>query len=110
MVKLHGQVFSRGRQDERQGDKTSGFTVYGYTWAQVLIAVLRQCGDDLTRTNVMRQAPNLKNLTFGMLPPDITVNTSPNDYAPLKQFKMARFDGEHLVPFGPILNGESAGN
>jgi branched-chain amino acid transport system substrate-binding protein len=92
------------------GDKTSLFTVYGYTWAQVLVAVLGQCGDDLTRANVMRQAANLKNLTFGMLLPGITVSTSPNDYAPVKQFQIARFDGEHLVPFGPILNGESAGN
>jgi len=93
-----------------EGDKTSGFTVYGYTWAQVLIAVLRQCGDDLPRTNVMRQAANLKNLTFGMLLRGITVNTSPNDYAPVKQFQMARFDGEHLVLFGPLISGEIAGN
>ena len=45
-----------------------------------------------------------------MLLPGITVSTSPNDYAPVKQFQMARFDGERLVPFGPILNGELAGN
>ena len=57
-----------------EGDKTSSFTVYGYTWAQVLVAVLGQCGDDLTRPNVMRQASNLKNLTFGMLLPGITVS------------------------------------
>jgi branched-chain amino acid transport system substrate-binding protein len=93
-----------------EGDKTSGFTVYGYTWAQVLVAVLLECGDDLTRANVMKQAENLKNLTFGMLLPGITVNTSPNDYAPVKQFQMARFDGQHLVLFGPLISGEMAGN
>jgi branched-chain amino acid transport system substrate-binding protein len=57
MVKLHGQVFP-------EGDKTSGFTVDGYTWSQVLVAVLGQCGDDLTHANVMREAANLKNLTL----------------------------------------------
>jgi branched-chain amino acid transport system substrate-binding protein len=92
------------------GDKTSVFAVYGYTWAQALVAVLQQCGNDLTRANVMRQAASLKNLTFGMLLPGITVNTSPNDYAPVKQFQMARFDGEHLVRFGPVISGEIAGN
>ena len=92
------------------GDKTSSFTVYGYTWSQVLVAVLEQCGDDLTRTNVMRQASNLKNLWFGMLLPGITVNTGPNDYSPVKQFQMTRFDGEHLAPFGPIISGEIPGN
>jgi branched-chain amino acid transport system substrate-binding protein len=61
------------------GDRTSVFTVYGYTWAQVLVAVLKQCGDDLTRANVMKQAANLKNLTFGMLLPGVTVSTSPID-------------------------------
>jgi len=93
-----------------EGDKTSSFTVYGYTWAPVLVAVLGQCGDDLTRANVMRQAANLKDLTFGMLLPGITVSTSASDYAPVKQFQMTRFDGDHLVPFGPIIGGERAGN
>ena len=93
-----------------EGDKTSSLTVYGYTLAQVLVSVLEQCGDNLTRENVMRQAANLRNLQLGMLLPGITVNTSPTDYAPIKQLRMMRFDGERLVPIGPIITSDIAGN
>jgi branched-chain amino acid transport system substrate-binding protein len=89
-----------------EGDKTSAFTVYGYSVAQTLIQVLKQCGDDLSRANVMRQAANLHDLQVGMLLPGITVNTSPTDFAPVKQMQMQRFNGEL---FGPILNGALTG-
>ena len=63
--------------------------------------VLKQCGDDLTRENVMKQAANLHNLELPMLLPGIMINTSPTDFAPIKQAQMRRFDGERYVPFGP---------
>ncbi len=91
------------------GDKTSLGTVYGYVAAQTLVQVLKQCGDNLTRENVMEQAANLKDLEFGMLLPGIRINTSPNDFAPLKQMQMMRFNGESWELFGPIMSGEVAG-
>ena len=89
-------------------DRSNGFTVYGHVAAQLLVRVLKQCGDDLTRENVMKQAASLEHLEFGMLLPGITVNTSAIDYAPLEQLQLARFDGQHLVAFGPVMSG--AGN
>jgi branched-chain amino acid transport system substrate-binding protein len=83
--------------------------VQGYTQAQTLAQVLKQCGDDLTREKVMRQAASLKNLELPLLLPGITINTSPADYCPLKQMQMMRFDGTHWVAVGGILGGESAG-
>jgi branched-chain amino acid transport system substrate-binding protein len=88
------------------GDKTSSFPVYGYTVAQTLVAVLKACGDDLTRDNIMRQAASLKNLQLGMLLPGVTINTGPADFAPLKQMQMIRFKGETWERFGPIMTGE----
>ena len=61
-----------------EGDKASSFTAYGYTVAQSLVEVLKQCGDDLTRANVMKQAASLKSLSHPMLLPGITINTSDN--------------------------------
>jgi branched-chain amino acid transport system substrate-binding protein len=93
-----------------EGDRTSTFTVYGYLVAQTMIQVLKQCGDDLTRASVMRQAANLKDLELGLLLPGIKINTGPNDYYPIKQMQMSRFNGEYIELVGPILNGAIAGN
>jgi branched-chain amino acid transport system substrate-binding protein len=87
------------------GDRTSSFTVYGYTVAQTMVQVLKQCGDDLTRANVMKQAASLHDLKFGMLLPGIAINTGPDDFYPIEQMQMQRFDGEHWVPIGPVLSG-----
>ena len=89
-----------------EGDKTSTFSVYGYLTAQTMVQVLKQCGDELTRENVMRQAANLKNFEPGLLLPGIQINTSPTDYYPLEQMQMSRFNGEHGVLFGPVIAGE----
>jgi branched-chain amino acid transport system substrate-binding protein len=91
------------------GDKTSLNTVLGYLAAQTLVAVLRQSGDNLTRDNVMKQAASLKNLELGMLLPGIKINTSPNDFAPIKQMQMERFNGETYELFGPVMTGEVGG-
>ena len=68
--------------------------------------MLKQCGDNLTRENVMRQAANLKNVELDMLMPGIKVNTSPTDYFPLEELQMRRFGGERWESFGPIISGE----
>jgi branched-chain amino acid transport system substrate-binding protein len=92
-----------------EGDKTSGFAAYGYLLAQTLVQVLRQCGDNLTRDNVMQQAAGLKNLTLGMLLPGIEINTGPNDFAPVKQMQMMRFNGANWELFGPVMTGDLGG-
>ncbi len=57
----------------------------------------------------MKQAANLTNLEFGMLLPGIKINTSPNDFAPIKQMQMQRFNGESWELFGPVMTGEVGG-
>jgi branched-chain amino acid transport system substrate-binding protein len=89
-----------------EGDKTSTFSVYGYLTAQTMVQVLKQCGDELTRENVMKQAANLKDLELGMLLPGIKINTSPTDYFPVEQMQMSRFNGEHGELFGSAIGGE----
>jgi branched-chain amino acid transport system substrate-binding protein len=91
------------------GDKTSIGAVGAYLLAQTQVQVLKQCGDNLTRENVMKQAANLKNLELGMLLPGIKINTGPNDFAPLKQFQMMRFNGASWELFGPVMTGEVGG-
>jgi branched-chain amino acid transport system substrate-binding protein len=89
-----------------EGDKTSSFTGYGYSVAQTLVQTLKQCGDNLTRENVMKQAANLKDLKLDMLLPGITINTSPTDFYPIEQNQMMKFDGTKWETFGPIMSGE----
>src|SRR5690242_3596174 len=92
-----------------EGDKTSSFTVYGYTVAQTLAQVLKQCGDNLTRENVMKQAASLKDLEFGMLLPGIKINTSATDFYPIQQMQMQRFTGDRWELIGPVMSGEVGG-
>jgi branched-chain amino acid transport system substrate-binding protein len=93
-----------------EGDKTSSFTVYGYSVAQTLVQVLKQCGDTLTRENVMKQAASLKDVQLPMLVPGIRINTSSTDYYPIEQMQMMRFTGERWEAFGGILSGEIGGS
>jgi len=92
------------------GDKTSSFTAYGYSVAQTLAMVLKQCGDDLTRENVMKQAANLKNVQLPMALPGVLLNTSEKDFFPFEQMQMQKFNGERWELFGPIMNGEVKGS
>jgi branched-chain amino acid transport system substrate-binding protein len=87
------------------GDKSDQQNVYGHSIAVTTVQMLKQCGNDLTRENVMNQAASLHNLELPMLLPGITINTSPTNFAPIRQAQMRRFDGERYVPFGPVLNG-----
>ena len=91
------------------GDKTSSFTVYGYLVAQTLAQALKQCGDTLTRENVMKEAANLKNLELGMLLPGIKISTSANDFYPIEQMQLQRFNGESWELIGEVISGEVGG-
>ena len=83
--------------------------MFGYTAAQGLVAVLKACGDDLTRENVMKQAANIKGLELGGLLPGIKVNTSPTDFAPISQVQLQKFKGEAWELFGEIMSGDVGG-
>ncbi|VIO65888.1 Leu/Ile/Val-binding protein [Bradyrhizobium ivorense] len=86
-----------------EGDRKSLFTVYGYSAAELLVQVLQQCGDDVSRDNIMRQAASLNSVELDLLLPGLAINTSRADYRVIKQFRMMRFTGERWEPFGPIV-------
>ena len=86
-----------------EGDLKDGSNVFGYTAAQGLAQVLKQCGDNLTRENVMKQAANLKDIQLPLALPGIKVNTGPTDFAPFQQEQMVRFDGKQWVRFGEVM-------
>ena len=83
--------------------------VYGYAAAQTMVQVLKQCGDNLTRENVMKQAASLKNFAPDTLIPGITVNTGPTDFAPIEQLKMMQFKNGKWDLFGDIISAEVGG-
>ena len=85
------------------GDLTNNLNVGGFGAAHTLVHVLRQCGDKLTRENVMRQAASLKDFSGPTSLPGIKVNTSPTDFAPTKLMQPVRFDGKTWVSFGDVL-------
>jgi len=86
-------------------DKSDAGNIAGSSLAAMTAQVLKQCGDELTRENVMKQAANLHDVTVPMLLPGITANTSPTDFAPLKEVQMGKFDGTRWNLFGDLLKG-----
>jgi branched-chain amino acid transport system substrate-binding protein len=92
-----------------EGNRIDASVMYGYTVAQGLVHVLKACGDDLTRENVMKQAASIKDLQLGGLLPGIKVNTGPSDFAPINQVQLERFKGEAWILFGEILSGDVGG-
>jgi branched-chain amino acid transport system substrate-binding protein len=85
-----------------------GSNVTGYASAVTLVQVLKQCGDELTRENVMRQAANLKDLEIPLLLPGIKLNTSPTNFRPIRSVRLAKMVDEHWVVFGDLLTREDA--
>jgi hypothetical protein len=73
------------------GDKTNANNLYGYVQSEAMLQVLKQCGDNLTRENVMKQAANLKNFHSDLMLPGIMVNTGPDDYFPIEQMQLMKF-------------------
>jgi branched-chain amino acid transport system substrate-binding protein len=95
--------------DFPEGDKLANETITGYGVAQTLVQVLKQCGDDLTRENVMKQAANLKDFRTEVLLPGIAINTSPTDFAPISQLQLMRFKGERWELFGDVISADVGG-
>ena len=83
--------------------------IYAYTVAQGLEHVLKACGDNLTRENIMKQAASIRDLELGGLLPGIKVNTSATDFAPISQLQLMRFKGETWERFGDIISGDVGG-
>jgi branched-chain amino acid transport system substrate-binding protein len=87
-----------------EADKSDQFNVYGYNAAMTLVHVLEQCGDNLTRENVMAQAANIQNLELPMLLPGVVIDTSADDFFPIQSMMLAKFDGEKWVLFGDVID------
>jgi ABC-type branched-subunit amino acid transport system substrate-binding protein len=85
-------------------DMIDGAYGYAYMQGHLLIEVLKRCGDDLSRENVMRQAANLKDVRLPLTLPGIVINTSPEDFRPVTQLRLLRFDGKRWNYFGPLVN------
>jgi branched-chain amino acid transport system substrate-binding protein len=92
-----------------EADRTDASVMYGYTVAQGVVHVLQNCGNDLTRENIMKQAASIKNLELPGLLPGIKVNTSATDFAPISQIQLMKFKGETWERFGDILNSDVGG-
>jgi branched-chain amino acid transport system substrate-binding protein len=86
-------------------DPTDGNYIAGFNVGMVLVQVLKQCGNDLSRENIMRQAANIKNLEVPLLLPGVRINTSPTNYHPIRQVQLMRWDGRLWVRFGDVFEG-----
>ena len=90
------------------GNIADAYTVYGYSAAQTMVAVFKQCGDNLTRENIMKQAASIHDLKLPMLLPGISVSTSADDFAPIKQMQLEKFDGNTWQLFGEVISGSGS--
>ena len=96
-------------KDFPEGNKLDASVIVGYGVAQTMVQVLKQCGDNLTRENIMKQAANLKDFRTEVLLPGIKINTSPTDFAPLSQLQLMRFKGNTWERFGDIISADVGG-
>ncbi len=87
----------------RDGDPKDASNMYGYLTAQTMVQVLKQCGNDLTRENLMKQAANLKNFKLPLLLPGMSINTSATDYFLMEQGQLAKFNGTQWLLFGELI-------
>ena len=85
------------------GDKEDAYAMFGYAAAETLLQVLTQCGDDLSRENIMRQAASLKNYQSTVMLPGVAINTSPTDFRPIEQMRLVQFDGNAWQPIGDVI-------
>jgi branched-chain amino acid transport system substrate-binding protein len=91
------------------GDKSDSNAVFGYAAAETLLNVLKDCGDDLSRENVMRHAASLKGYQSSVALPGITLNTGPADFHPIKQMRLVQFDGSTWQPIGDVIEAAFVG-
>jgi ABC-type branched-subunit amino acid transport system substrate-binding protein len=96
-------------KDFPEGDKLDQSTVVGYGVSQTLVQVLKQCGDNLTRENIMKQAANLQDFRTEVMLPGIKINTGPDDFAPISQLQLMRFKGERWNLFGDVISADVGG-
>ncbi|MFK4512426.1 ABC transporter substrate-binding protein [Bradyrhizobium daqingense] len=92
-----------------EGDKLDGGTIVGYGVAQTLVEVLKKCGDNLTRENVMKQAASLKDFRTEVLLPGIKINTGANDFAPISSLQLMKFKGDKWDLFGDVISADAGG-
>jgi ABC-type branched-subunit amino acid transport system substrate-binding protein len=90
------------------GDREDSYAIFGYAAAETLVQVLTQCGDDLSRENIMRQAASLKNYQSPIVLPGIAINTGPADFHPIKQMRLVQFDGTVWQPIGDVIDSAFA--
>jgi ABC-type branched-subunit amino acid transport system substrate-binding protein len=90
------------------GDKDDSYAIFGYAAAETLVQVLTQCGDDLSRENIMRQAQSLKNYKNAIMLPGIAINTGPRDFRPIEQMRLVQFDGTAWQPIGDVIESAFA--
>jgi ABC-type branched-subunit amino acid transport system substrate-binding protein len=96
-------------KDFPEGDKLDQSTVVGYGVAQTLVQVLKQCGDNLTRDNIMKQAANLKDFRTEVMLPGIKIDTSPTDFAPISSLQLMKLKGERWNLFGDVISADVGG-
>lgn len=90
------------------GDKEDAYAIFGYAAAETLMQVLTQCGDDLSRENIMKQAASLKNYQSSIVLPGIAINTGPTDFRPIEQMRLVQFDGTAWQPIGDVIESAFA--
>ena len=90
------------------GDKEDSYAIFGYAAAETLFQVLTQCGNDLSRENIMRQAASLRNYQSPVVLPGIAINTGPTDFRPIKQLRLVQFDGYTWQPIGDVIESAFA--
>jgi len=77
-----------------------GNATFGYATAQMMVHVLKQAGDNLTRENIMKQAASIKDFQVPMVLPGVLASTSPTDFALFQTMQLVKFDGKNWVDFG----------
>ena len=87
-----------------EGNLADYLNVFGYAAAQTLVQVLKACGDNLTRENVMRQAASLKSFRTGVMLPGVSIDTSPTQFAPIRGVQLQRFNGKQWERFGTLMD------
>jgi branched-chain amino acid transport system substrate-binding protein len=100
------QYFDFMKKHYPAGDVSDIFNVAAYANTQALVHVLKACGDNLTRENIMKQAASIKDLQIGVMLPGVKINTSAEDYSMISQAQLARFDGKEWKLFGEVLGGK----
>jgi branched-chain amino acid transport system substrate-binding protein len=92
-----------------EANRSDANVIYGYAVAQAMVHVLQQCGDNLTRENIMKQAASLRDYTVAGLLPGIKINTSPSDFAPVSQMQLMRLKGDTWERFGNVISSDVGG-